>query len=150
MEKSVAVIGDLMLDKSTHYKTGERVNPENKLIPLVSKKTEKEEYRLGGAGNLAANIQSLLGNVLLYGPYNPDSAVSEKVIQACNESGMTFHGMQTSARTIIKERVYIDNKNIYRIDDEEPISISTNEKKRIVDILMSERPSHIIISDYAK
>ena len=43
----VAVIGDLMLDKSTHYRTGERANPENKMIPLVSKATQHEEYRLG-------------------------------------------------------------------------------------------------------
>ena len=51
----VGVIGDVMLDT---YKWGgvERISPEAP-VPVVS--LHKKEYRIGGAGNVALNVQSL-------------------------------------------------------------------------------------------
>src|SRR5215208_2246350 len=51
----IGVIGDAMLDT---YMWGnvERISPEAP-VPVVSLK--KEDYRIGGAGNVALNLQSL-------------------------------------------------------------------------------------------
>ena len=51
----VGVIGDVMLDT---YMWGnvDRISPEAP-VPIVS--LQKEEYRVGGAANVALNIQSL-------------------------------------------------------------------------------------------
>src|SRR5678810_1176677 len=51
----VGVIGDVMLDT---YMWGhvDRISPEAP-VPIVS--LDKREYRIGGAGNVALNLQSL-------------------------------------------------------------------------------------------
>ena len=90
----------------------------------------------------------MLGDVLLCGPYHKESA--ERVFQTCTDMGISLIGMETQTPTIIKERVYIDNKYMYRIDTEQPIIISKDQKEYIAQALMKEKPSHIIISDYIK
>ena len=53
------VIGDVMLD---HYLYGstDRVSPEAP-VPVV--RVEREIYRIGGAGNVSANVAALGGRV---------------------------------------------------------------------------------------
>ena len=53
---NIALFGDLMLD---HYIFGSasRISPE---APIQVVNTEKEEFKLGGAGNVANNIISLI------------------------------------------------------------------------------------------
>src|SRR5258705_13798016 len=51
----VGVIGDVMLDTYMWGKV-ERISPEAP-VPVVS--LNKKEYRIGGAGNVALNCQSL-------------------------------------------------------------------------------------------
>ena len=62
-DSNILVIGDLMLDK---YIYGDvfRISPEAP-VPVV--KALKEEYRVGGAGNVAINIASIGSNVSLMG-----------------------------------------------------------------------------------
>ncbi|MDE5638948.1 MAG: D-glycero-beta-D-manno-heptose-7-phosphate kinase, partial [Odoribacter sp.] len=57
----ILIIGDIMLDKYYFGKV-ERISPEAP-VPVVNIK--KEETRLGGASNVAHNIASLGGQVLL-------------------------------------------------------------------------------------
>ena len=52
---SVLIIGDVMLD-SYIWGVVDRISPEAP-VPVVSVK--KKDYRLGGAGNVALNVQSL-------------------------------------------------------------------------------------------
>jgi len=61
------VIGDVMLD---HFLIGraDRISPEAP-VPVV--RLEREEFRLGGAANVAANIASLSGVPLLGGVVGP-------------------------------------------------------------------------------
>src|SRR6478672_87255 len=51
----VGVVGDLMLDTYI-WGNVDRISPEAP-VPIVSLK--KNEYRIGGAGNVALNLQSL-------------------------------------------------------------------------------------------
>ena len=62
--RSILVIGDVMLD---HFVIGrvERISPEAP-VPVV--RFEHDEYRLGGAANVAHNIAALGGRAELVGP----------------------------------------------------------------------------------
>ncbi len=64
------VVGDLMLDR---YVTGtvERVSPE---APIPVMRVDDEDEMLGGAGNVARNIASLGGQVILVGLIGDDLA----------------------------------------------------------------------------
>lgn len=66
----VAVIGDVMLD---HFLIGrvDRISPEAP-VPVV--RFEREEFRLGGAANVAANVRALDGNAVLVGCVGLDDA----------------------------------------------------------------------------
>jgi D-beta-D-heptose 7-phosphate kinase/D-beta-D-heptose 1-phosphate adenosyltransferase len=59
----IAVVGDFMLD---HYVWGDatRVSPEAP-VPVV--RTREENYRLGGAGNVVANLKELGAQALCFG-----------------------------------------------------------------------------------
>lgn len=66
----VAIVGDVMLD---HFLIGhaERISPEAP-VPVV--RLEREEFRLGGAANVAANIASLTGRPILIGLVGADAS----------------------------------------------------------------------------
>src|SRR5690349_10188793 len=66
----VAVIGDVMLD---HFLFGrvDRISPEAP-VPVV--RFERDEFRLGGAANVAANVRALEGVPLLIGCVGSDEA----------------------------------------------------------------------------
>ena len=57
------VIGDLILDNYI-WGTVKRISPEAP-VPIIS--VEKKESRIGGAGNVAANLASLGGKVTIAG-----------------------------------------------------------------------------------
>src|SRR4051812_50127724 len=66
--RSVLVVGDVMLD---HFVYGRvtRISPEAP-VPVVQ--FERDEYRLGGAANVAANIVALGGSVRTIGVVGED------------------------------------------------------------------------------
>jgi len=66
--KKIMVLGDIMLD---HYIWGsvERISPE---APVPVLEVKREEYRLGGAANVALNIKSLGAEVVLIGVCGDD------------------------------------------------------------------------------
>src|SRR5262245_55459979 len=59
----VLIVGDLMLD---HFVIGrvERISPE---APVPGVQFDHEEYRLGGAANVAHNVSALGGHVAIAG-----------------------------------------------------------------------------------
>jgi D-beta-D-heptose 7-phosphate kinase/D-beta-D-heptose 1-phosphate adenosyltransferase len=61
--RRVAVIGDVMLDQFMIGRV-DRISPEAP-VPVV--RFEREEFRLGGAANVAHNIAALGGRVTLVG-----------------------------------------------------------------------------------
>ena len=61
MKNKILVIGDVMLDEYW-YGNSNRISPEAP-VPIVN--FGNRELRLGGAANVAANINSLGGNVTL-------------------------------------------------------------------------------------
>src|SRR2546425_10162709 len=67
--KRVAVVGDLMLDRY-FWGSATRISPEAP-VPVID--LETEQARLGGAANVAKNIQSLGGDPLLIGVIGADN-----------------------------------------------------------------------------
>src|SRR5689334_17249968 len=68
----VLVIGDVMLDE---YLVGDvsRISPE---APVPVLEVRKQDYRLGGAANAAANIQTLGGSTTLVGVVGRDDTAA--------------------------------------------------------------------------
>jgi bifunctional ADP-heptose synthase (sugar kinase/adenylyltransferase) len=69
--RCVLVVGDVMLDE---YLWGDvhRISPEAP-VPIVEMR--RRSYRPGGTANVAANIRSLGGEVLLAGIVGPDTVI---------------------------------------------------------------------------
>ena len=58
----IKIYGDIMLDRWI-YGSCERVSPE---APVIVMKEDEYNYSIGGAGNLATNLDSINGDVELY------------------------------------------------------------------------------------
>ncbi|MCK6592377.1 MAG: PfkB family carbohydrate kinase, partial [Polyangiaceae bacterium] len=82
----ILVVGDLILD---HYVRGSvsRISPEAP-IPVVA--VGGEEYKLGGAANVAANIISMGGKAELIGVTGNDQAGTAMARLARECSGLTL------------------------------------------------------------
>ncbi|WP_286933677.1 MULTISPECIES: bifunctional heptose 7-phosphate kinase/heptose 1-phosphate adenyltransferase [Aminobacterium] len=145
----VVVVGDAVLD---HYVWGgaSRLSPEAP-VPVVV--VGRDEYRAGGAANVATNIVALGGRASLLCPIGNDSA-GEILTNVVKEKGVYFESplVRAQAPTIVKTRVLALNQQVVRIDREKKISLSMEEEQAFLDALenLSTSPSVIVLSDYAK
>ena len=89
----IAIAGDVMLD---HFLIGrvDRISPEAP-VPVVC--FEREEYRLGGAANVAANIAALGGRPEIVGLTGDDEAAAE-LRKRLTEAGIPDAGLVSDAR----------------------------------------------------
>ncbi|MEF3695504.1 MAG: D-glycero-beta-D-manno-heptose-7-phosphate kinase [Candidatus Cloacimonadota bacterium] len=147
--KRILVIGDLMLD---HYVWGEvkRISPE---APVPVLEAEKEEYRPGGAANVALNLKSLGAEPLLLGLIGADSA-GEILQEALLSRGITASYLVRSPqrKTCLKTRMNAAGQQILRIDYEDSSVLSTDEESLCLQALnraLTEAEA-VIIEDYNK
>ncbi|MDG5814125.1 D-glycero-beta-D-manno-heptose-7-phosphate kinase [Chitinispirillales bacterium ANBcel5] len=146
---SIAVIGDIMLDK---YMWGEvrRISPEAP-VPVVE--IESTSTRLGGAANVVQNLNSLGINPVLISLLGDDEAGSE-IKQMISESGCCSDSLICSKfrPTTTKTRIMAKHQQIVRADqeittdlnDEEYSDLSSCFNKKI------DTVKGVIISDYGK
>ncbi len=141
----IAVIGDIMLDKYLFGKV-ERISPEAP-VPVVKK--EREEFRLGGAGNTAKNIKNLGADVLLISIAGKDG---ERTIinNILEKEGIKRFMFESENPTITKTRVVSGNHQLLRIDREEKFLVSREDAEKAVEAIKEYSPSVIVVSDYAK
>ena len=142
----VLVIGDIILDR---YTRGEatRLAPEAP-VPVVLMDEAKPEWRLGGAGNVAASIAALGEKVSLVGPYGRDG--HRALRRLCGAAGIELLGEpQGDAVTTIKTRV-VDSSGrlLIRLDSERRGDWAGTSYLR--DILGAVRPDTVVFSDYDK
>ena len=145
--KKVLVVGDAMIDA---YMWGEinRMSPEAP-VPVVEVK--KHENRLGGAANVALNLQSMGATPILCSVIGNDSQsiLFKELIQNANLSNK---GLLTSKerRTTLKTRVIAENKHQLRIDEEDthPITCETEFLNLIQEIIADV--DVVILQDYNK
>lgn len=153
-KSKVLVIGDLMLDKFT-YGDVLRISPE---APVPVLHVNNEKYYLGGAGNVARNIASLLdnknnNNIALIGVVGDDKSAS-----MIRES-LAYHNISDeniivdkSRYTITKTRIIASNQQIVRIDEEDTRPFDKDISKQIEKVFLKNIDNYntVIISDYAK
>lgn len=138
-DKKVFVVGDILLDEYI-YGNVKQVSTGIK-IPIIER--ERTEYRLGGAANVAANIAGLCKKTTLLGGCASDDA-GNKVKELCKEYGVSLVDC-ISETTIVKQRIYVDNQQVSRLDSN---SYSASVTERLKDILKEINADVIILADY--
>lgn len=145
------VIGDVMLD-SYLWGNVDRISPEAP-VPIVS--VTKKESRLGGAANVAINLQAMGATPLLCSVIGGDLN-GRTFIDLMQQLGMSPDGLVQSADrpTTVKTRVIGNNHQMLRVDEEWLTDIDAAERKqllgRIESLLDSSKVDVIIFEDYDK
>jgi len=145
----VLIVGDFIMDR---YVTGEvaRISPEAP-IPVLLAKTS--ELRLGGAGNVAANLRAMEADVQVIGVVGDDAhgrAMRTMLDeQGCDASALV---VDPTRPTIEKTRMISGVHQMLRVDWEDPSPIG---RDTIDAILTALRPAvsaaqAVVISDYGK
>src|SRR5579872_6416088 len=148
----IAVIGDLMLDRYVFGHVN-RLSPE---APVPILEFLREETRLGGAANVAHNIKTLGGNVLLFGVIGNHSGNNDLFISKCNECGMNADDIsgviEDESRTTTVKTRYISSFHHLRVDYESRKDISAEIENKLLAKLEEHFSSidAIILEDYNK
>ena len=111
----VLSVGDVMVDKYIFGKV-ERMSPEAP-VPVVD--VTNFDARLGGAGNVALNVQALGGIPVLCSAIGQD-AEGEDLRQLLHTAGISDKALLSSSKrkTTTKTRIIGNNKQLARIDHE--------------------------------
>jgi D-beta-D-heptose 7-phosphate kinase/D-beta-D-heptose 1-phosphate adenosyltransferase len=143
MAKKIVVIGDVMLDKYDYCSQAE--NPEG---PIPCGTVEETKYLPGGAGNVAANLASLGANLELISVIGDDfsSGILENQLNLFNIPSKLIR--DCGRQTIVKERIFVDNRYICRVNREKKRYIDENHVREIVSSVSDA--DLILISDYRK
>ncbi len=143
--RKILVLGDIILDRYLFGKV-ERISPEAP-VPVVE--VEREEYRLGGAGNVAGNLKALGVDVYLCGPVGEDKE-GELVKNLLKEKGIgDLTVKDRTRRTTVKTRIISMSQQLIRIDAENKHPLSGKALKELKENLEYEAEC-VVVSDYAK
>lgn len=147
-EKKILVIGDIILDRYIFGKVT-RISPEAP-VPVVE--VYEEQYRLGGAANVANNIVSLGGKAYLCGIIGKGSTgkvVRDLLTEKGIEQDFIF---EDTRRTTVKTRVIGGNQQIVRFDIEDRKRLEGKAKENFLSMIKSilDRFDAVIVSDYKK
>ena len=148
---NVLIIGDVMIDNYLWGKV-DRISPEAP-VPIVS--VQKKESRLGGAANVAINVQSLGANPILCAVIGGD-ANGRAFLDLLQQMNMSSEGLfQSNDRpTTVKTRVIGNNHQMLRVDEEKDEDINASEKKQLINrvtaIINRKKIDVIIFEDYDK
>lgn len=149
-ETIVAVIGDVMLD---HFLVGrvDRISPEAP-VPVV--RFERDEFRLGGAANVAANVRALEGVPVLVGCVGADDA-ARQLRSVLTERVIADHSLIVDAArpTTRKVRIVTNrNQQVLRLDYEQDAELAEATAAALVDATRESVSSAraTVLSDYHK
>lgn len=147
--QKVLVLGDLMIDEYI-WGQASRISPEAP-VPVIE--VERESFVLGGASNVANNMQSLGGEVLLSGVVGQDEPAA-RFRKFLSGQGMAESGLVTdfSRPTTVKTRVIAQNQQVLRIDREDKSAVKPDVEEKLLGFVKKSLPQigAVIISDYAK
>ena len=147
----VAVIGDLMLD-TYWWGNVERISPEAP-VPVVA--VSKREKRIGGAGNVALNVQALGASVAVLSILgDDDDGIQLKQLLQENNIDTRFILESKKRITTNKIRIISRNQHMMRLDAEMVHDLDeTDEEKlqnQIEKYIATEKPDVVILEDYNK
>ncbi len=147
----VLIIGDIMLDEYI-IGTHNRQSPEADIPVILS---QKKDYRLGGAGNVAVNLRTLgisTGIVSVVGSDTPSSIIQSLI----KEKGIDSYLIEDDDRpTTVKQRIVNQHYEQYlRIDTETTDDLTISQETEVIlkvkRLISSQKISAIVIQDYNK
>ncbi len=145
----VLVVGDFMLDKYV-WGTVSRVSPEAPVPVLL---VEREEYRPGGAGNVAANVAAMGGVAIAVGVRGED-AEGLLLLEVLGGRGVLTDGVVPSQvrPTTVKCRVIAHSQQVVRMDRESTEALSPADEERLLAACAGWVPQvqAVILQDYNK
>ena len=150
-KKKVLVLGDVMMDAYLQGKVN-RISPEAP-VPIVD--IEERYYRLGGAANVALNLQSLSATPILCSVIG-DDVKGRHFTQLMSEKQLDTSALIPSEdrKTTIKYRVVGNRLQMLRIDEEDRHSLNGKETasylSKINEIIENQKIDAIIFEDYDK
>lgn len=147
--KRIAVVGDVMLD-IYHRGSVNRISPEAP-VPVVS--IDSVEHHAGGAGNVAANLQSLGAGVDIFGVVGDDQN-GNFLASDLQERQININGLlrDNSRATTAKTRVIAGSQHVVRTDLENTNPLNEDLQADLLNRIRSQITSYdaIILQDYNK
>ncbi len=149
--QKILVIGDVMIDSYLWGKV-ERISPEAP-VPIVT--VNKRENRLGGAANVALNLQSLGATPILCSVIGDDIKGND-FFQLLELQKLSSEGIIVEPKriTTTKFRVIGNNSQMLRVDEETETTISKEISNSLLNkirhIIDSQNIEAIIFEDYDK
>ena len=145
----VVIVGDLIVDR---YISGEvtRISPEAPIPVLAARSSE---LRLGGAGNVAANLRAMEAEVTMVGVVGDDGhgVLLREMFEA---DGIGTGGVivDASRPTIEKTRMMSGVQQMIRVDWEDTRPIETEVLSRMLEVIPRELEGAdaVVLSDYGK
>lgn len=150
-DKNILIIGDVMIDAYI-WGSVDRISPEAP-VPVVS--LSKEEFRMGGAANVALNIRSLGATPILCAAVGEDDNAA-KFFELLKKRGMPSEGIikDESRPTTIKTRIISNSQQLIRVDRETTQELDPKLEQvfieRVLSILQTKKIDAIIFQDYDK
>ncbi len=142
----LVIVGDVMLDRYWHGSTT-RISPEAP-VPVV--KVENDEYRAGGAGNVALNAASLGAHAELVGLVGRDEQ-ARLLRDQLEAGGVSCRLLEAPQHpTITKLRIISRHQQLIRLDFEDNFAVL--ESAGIERAFEAALPgaAAVVLSDYGK
>lgn len=145
----VLIIGDVMVDSYLWGKV-DRISPEAP-VPIVH--VQKREKRLGGASNVAVNIQAMGATPVLCSVIGND-ADGQDLLSLLQKNNLSAEGIiQSKSRTTTtKHRIISGSQHLLRIDSEVDFPINSEERMQLIHTIkdLALNCQVIIFEDYDK
>ena len=149
-DASVLVIGDVMVD---HFLIGtvHRISPE---APVPVLEFDHDEYRVGGAANVAHNVRTLGGRPQLVSVVGTDDA-AERLRTELHHAAVDPAGMVPDAERVTTRKLRIvtmRNQQVARVDYEVDGPLSSRSERALAAQIerAAEAVDVIVVSDYLK
>jgi len=145
----VLIVGDLILDRYV-WGTVERISPEAPIPVLAARSSET---RLGGAGNVAANLRAMEAEVEILGVVGTDergASLAELLARVGVEQGGVLR--LADRPTTEKTRMLGSGAQMLRVDWEEARALSAAQAGELVRGIEARiaRAGAVVLSDYGK
>jgi rfaE bifunctional protein kinase chain/domain len=150
-QHKILIIGDVMIDSYLWGKV-ERISPEAP-VPVVT--WTSQENRLGGAANVALNIQSLGATPILCSVIGADDR-AKTFYELLSKQGMVNKGVieDNERITSMKTRIISSDQQLLRVDRENDKPLSAFIEKQFIlhikKVITENNISAIIFEDYDK
>jgi D-beta-D-heptose 7-phosphate kinase/D-beta-D-heptose 1-phosphate adenosyltransferase len=148
--RRVLILGDVMLD---HFLFGQvdRISPEAP-VPVV--RFEREEYRLGGAANVAHNVRALGADPRLVGVVGSDDS-AHRLESELARAGIARDALVTAPDRCTTRKLRVvtrRNQQVARIDYESDDPMPGDLERSLLDRVEREmvEAAVVVVSDYLK